>query len=74
MSTKQLGGQSTSRTKQLGSSKLNKQLNGQDTPNKELETPKSTPAISSITEVKIDKPQKKKWYQRKKDNIKILKK
>ena len=42
MSTKQLGGQSTSRTKQLGSSKLNKQLNGQDTPNKELETPKST--------------------------------
>jgi len=57
MSTKQLGGRSTSRTKQLGSSKLNKQLNGQDTPNKELETPKSTPAIASITEVKIDKPQ-----------------
>lgn len=57
MSTKQLGGQSTSRTKQLGSSKLNKQLNGQDTPNKELETPISTPAIASIAEVKIDKPQ-----------------
>lgn len=57
MSTKQLGGQSTSRTKQLGSSKLNKQLNGQDTPNKELETPISTPVIASITEVKIDKPQ-----------------
>ncbi len=55
MSTKQLGGQSTSRTKQLGSSKLNKQLNGQDTPNKELETSISTPVIASITEVKIDK-------------------
>lgn len=57
MSTKQLGGQSTSRTKQLGSSKLNKQLNGQSTPNKELETPISPPVIASITEVKIDKPQ-----------------
>ena len=56
MSTKQLGGQSTSRTKQLGSSKL-KQLNGQDIPNKELETPISTPVIASIAEVKIDKPQ-----------------
>jgi hypothetical protein len=55
MSTKQLGGQSTSRTKQLGSSKLNKQLNGQDTPNKELKTSISTPVIASITEVKIDK-------------------
>lgn len=55
MSTKQLGGQSTSRVKQLGNSKLSKQLNGQDTPNKELETPISTPVIASITEVKIDK-------------------
>lgn len=57
MSTKQLGGQSTSRTKQLGSSKLNKQLNGQDIPDKELKTPISTPVITSINEVKIDKPQ-----------------
>lgn len=57
MSTKQLGGQSTSRTKQLGSSKLSKQLNGQDTPNKELETPISTPVIASITEVKVEKAQ-----------------
>ncbi|PWU14420.1 MAG: hypothetical protein C5B45_04450 [Chlamydiae bacterium] len=55
MSTKQLGGQSTSRTKQLGSSKLNKQLNGQDALNKELETSISTPVIASMTEVKIDK-------------------
>ncbi|QZA58829.1 hypothetical protein [Candidatus Rhabdochlamydia porcellionis] len=57
MSTKQLGGQPTSKTKQLGSSKLNKQLNGQDTPNKELKTKVSTPVIASITEVKIDKAQ-----------------
>ncbi|HEV3270283.1 MAG TPA: hypothetical protein VGZ69_06525 [Candidatus Rhabdochlamydia sp.] len=57
MSTKQLGGQSTPRTKQLGSSKLNKQLNGQDAPNKELETQISTPVIASIPEVKIDKAQ-----------------
>ncbi|MDR2539688.1 MAG: hypothetical protein LBC45_03690 [Chlamydiales bacterium] len=65
MSTKQLGGQSTSRTKQLGSSKLsplgssklNHKQNGQDTPNKELETPISAPMIASIAEVKIDKPQ-----------------
>ena len=55
MSTKQLGGQSTPRTKQLGSSKLNKQLNGQDTPNKELEI--TTPVIASIPEVKADKAQ-----------------
>lgn len=57
MSTKQLGGQSTSRTKQLGSSKLNKQLNGQDIPNKELKTPINTPVITSINEVKIENPQ-----------------
>ena len=57
MSTKQLGGQSTSRAKQLGNSKLTKQLNGQDTPNKDLETQISTPVIASIAEVKIDKPE-----------------
>ena len=57
MSTKQLGGQPTSKTKQLGSSKLNKQLNGQDTPDKELKTQISTPVIASIAEVKIDKAQ-----------------
>lgn len=52
MSTKQLGGQSTSKIKQLGNPKLNKQLNGQNTPNKELETQINTPVIASITEVK----------------------
>ncbi|KAG6559743.1 hypothetical protein RHABOEDO_000956 [Candidatus Rhabdochlamydia oedothoracis] len=57
MSTKQLGGQSTSRTKQLGSPKINKQLNVRDTSNKELEIPTSIPVISSIAEEKIDKPQ-----------------
>lgn len=57
MSTKQLGGQPTSKTKQLGSAKLNKQLNDQEVPNKELKTQINAPVIASITEVKIDKAQ-----------------
>ena len=54
MSTKQLGGQSTSRTKQLGNPKLSKQLNGQDAPNKKLATQINTPTIASI---EAEKPQ-----------------
>lgn len=59
MSTKQAGSQSTSRIKQLGSSKLTKQLSDQAVINKAFVTkPISTSAITSIDEVKevkIDK-------------------
>lgn len=56
MSTKQLGGQSTSRAKQLGKPAKLKRLNGQDTVIKGLETKEiSTPIIASISEVKMDK-------------------
>lgn len=61
MSIKQLG-QSTSRAKQLGKSKLTKQLNNQDAVIKDLKTSISTPEINapivtSISEVKIEKPE-----------------
>ena len=54
MSTNQLGGQSTSKTKQLGNPKLSKQLNCQDAPNKKLATQINTPTIASI---EAEKPQ-----------------
>jgi hypothetical protein len=56
MSTKQLGGQSTAKTKQLGKQAKLKRLNGQDTLIKSLESPQiNTPIITSIPEVKMDK-------------------
>ncbi len=55
MSTKQVGGQSTSRIRRPVSSKLTKQLNDQVNVNQYFTNPISTPVIDSTAEVKIEK-------------------
>lgn len=55
MSTKQVGGQSTSRIRRPVSSKLTKQLNDQVNVNQYFTNPISTPVVDSTAEVKIEK-------------------
>lgn len=55
MSTKQVDGQSTSRIRGPGSSKLTKQLNDQVNVNQYFTNPISTPVVDSTAEVKIEK-------------------